>query len=520
MSYIRHDFIKPNFVQERSYQINIYRQTRDKNSLIVLPTGLGKTIIAILVLAYKFPYGKIFFLAPTKPLCEQHTLSIKKIATFKDEDITLITSETCSRKERLSYYASSRIIVATPQTIQNDLQKNLSLNDCSLIIFDEAHRAVGNYAYVPIAHRYLVTSRYSQILGLTASPGSSYPKLVEVAKNLGIEYVEIRTENDEDVKPYIPYRRLNWHVISMPAEIKKIRSKIDTLLIGYLAQLQKYTRQAKGLKVDKLSKKALIDIQARMRKNLGKRGGSMYHGLSLISAAIKLSHLRDLLTSQGIGVARKYLNKLSKDPSRAAQQIRKSPLFTEILQDIFYIKPSKTKIDKAREIIAHHFRECPDPKIIVFAEYRDTIDFLLKEFSTLPRVHAAPFIGQARAKEGGMSQEKQKTTLNAFRQGIYNVLISTSIGEEGIDIPATSLVLFYEPVPSAIRYIQRKGRTARDGVPGNVTILIMEGSRDEAAYWSSTRKEKKMYDQVYRLQRTLKDKTIESFEGQTRIDYF
>jgi Fanconi anemia group M protein len=520
MSYIRHDFIKPDFVQKRSYQVNIYRQTRDKHSLIVLPTGLGKTIIAILVLAHRFQYGKIFFLAPTKPLCEQHYSLIKKITTFSDEVVTLITSETCPRRERLSLYASSKLIVATPQTIQNDLEKNLSLKDCSLIIFDEAHRAVGSYAYVPVSRRYLATGELSQILALTASPGSSYPKLVEVAKNLGIEHVEIRTELDDDVKSYIPYRKLNWHVISMPPEIKKIRSKIDTLLIDYLAQLQKYTRQAKGLKVDKLSKRALIDIQGRMRKNLGKRGGTMYQGLSLISAAIKLSHLRDVLTSQGIDVARKYLNKLAKDSSRAAQRIRKSPIYTEISHDIFYMVPSKTKIDKAKEIIIRHFRMCKDPKIIVFAEYRDTIDFLIKEFSTITGVHATPFIGQARAKEGGMSQDQQKKTLNDFRRGIYNVLVSTSIGEEGIDIPATSLVLFYEPVPSAIRYIQRKGRTARDGVPGNVQILIMEGSRDEAAYWSSIRKEKKMYDQVYRLQRVLEKKISPPFVGQTRIDYF
>jgi Fanconi anemia group M protein len=520
MPTITHDYIKPNTIKERSYQINIYQSVKEKNSLVVLPTGLGKTIIAALVLAHRLPQGKIFFLAPTKPLCEQHATLLKNILTVDETDISLVTGEIHSKKKRQDIYNRSRIVVATPQTIENDLGQHLSLKDCSLIIFDEAHRSVGDYAYVPVAKWYRATAQNPQILGLTASPGSNFQKLVKVAKNLGLKHVEIRMEQDEDVQPYIPYRSMNWYLIDMPREVKEIRAKIDTLLNEYIIKLQTYTRQAKGLSTEKLSKRALIDIQQRIQKNLGKRGGIMYQALSLVSAAIKLAHLRDMVTSQGLTVARMYLNKLTKDTSRAAQKIRKSPLYAEIQNDILYMDPDHTKLTKTKDIIREHLKNYQKPKIIIFAEYRDTIDFLIAHIGKMVGIRATPFIGQARAKEGGMTQEQQKKTLENFRSGIFNVLVSTSIGEEGIDIPATTLVLFYEPVPSAIRYIQRKGRTARDGLPGEVKILIMKGSRDEAAYWRSTKNEKKMYNQVYKLKKELEQNPLPVFTGQTRIDYF
>ncbi len=144
-------------------------------------------------------------------------------------------------------------------------------------------------------------------------------------------------------------------------------------------------------------------------------------------------------------------------------------------------------------------------RAIVFAEYRDTIEVLYQELNKLPGVKAAKFIGQAKGSGDGMSQDEQKKVIKLFKSGFYNVLISTSIGEEGIDIPATSLVIFYEPVPSAIRHIQRRGRTARGGLPGEVYILIMRGSRDEAYYWSSRRKEKRMMIQIKKLRDMIKE---------------
>jgi Fanconi anemia group M protein len=521
--YIDQDYIEPNKIEKRLYQVNIFEEVKNRNSLVVLPTGLGKTIIGILTVAYKLSQGKkVLFLAPTKPLCEQHFSSIKKLTTLQDDDIAIVTGETYSPKKRKEIYNKARVIVATPQTIENDIESNLALDDYGLIIFDEVHRTVGDYAYVKIMEQYRSISGY-QILGLTASPGSDYEKLKETAVYLGLKHIEVRNEWDDDVRPYLSSRFLRWELIEMPSEIKHVMTKIDVIIQEHIKGLQRYSSQAKNLTPNKLSKKALIEIQNRMRRNLGKRGGSLFHGLSLVSATIKLSHLRDMLTSQGVDVAKTYVSKLEKDGSRAAKKIKKHALYPEIKKDIKEIKGPQPKLEMTKEIIKQHFQEKKDARIMVFAEYRNTIDMLVPELETIDDVKPVKFIGQTRkGGEKGMNQEEQKQTLDAFRNGEYNVLVSTSIGEEGIDIPITSLVLFYEPVPSAIRHIQRKGRTARDGLPGEVKILIMKDSRDEGYYWSSTKKEKTMYGYVYRLKNILEGKKVakRAIERQSKIEEY
>jgi len=506
--YITHTLIQPNTIEKRQYQMNIYEAVKDTNDLVVLPTGLGKTIIAVLVLADKLVSGKkVLFLAPTKSLCEQHASFIRRTTTLSDDDVAVVTGETSSPRKRDEIYKKAKVVVATSQTIENDLDTRLSLNEYGLMIFDEVHRTVGDYAYVRIIEKYRSVPD-AQVLGLTASPGNDFDQVEEVVITLGIQHIEVRNEWDNDVRPYMSHRSLQWHLIDMPAEITQVMLRIDGILQELLQDLEKYSRQATNLTPEKLSKKAIVEIQQRMQRNLGKRGGYLYHGLSVASAVMKLSHLKDMVTSQGVEVAKTYLTKLDGDTSRGAKRIQKHPLYQEIKEGIAAIKDRQPKLAIAKTIIQNHLEENKDARIMVFAEYRDTVEMLLPEINTIGGARAVHFIGQTTtATEKGMSQVEQKQTLDAFRMGTHNVLISTSIGEEGIDIPATSLVLFYEPVPSAIRHIQRKGRTARDGYPGKVMILIMKGSRDEAYYWSSVKKEKKMYRYVYQLKDRLEGRT-------------
>ena len=91
----------------------------------------------------------------------------------------------------------------------------------------------------------------------------------------------------------------------------------------------------------------------------------------------------------------------------------------------------------------------------------------------------------------GMDQKKQTEVLDRFRDGQFSVLVSSSIGEEGLHVPDVDLVIFYEAVPSEIRSIQRRGRTGRTR-PGRVIILLAEGTIDEGYYYSSINREKFM----------------------------
>lgn len=498
--FIEMAYIRPRTIVKRAYQVNIFNAIKDRNALVVVPTGLGKTIIALMVIAHRIPHGKVLFLAPTKPLCEQHHASLMELTTL--EDVYLITGEKTKKEKRRDVYRRAQAIVATPQTVANDLD-DIAMDAFSLVVFDEAHRAVGNYAYVPIAEE--CVRRGVQILGLTASPRSDTARLKEVISHLGIEVIEVRTEDDPDVKPYLPQRTIRWKMIDMPPEMKALAARIDAIKADFLIELNKYYKLPTSPK--RVTKKMLIDAQKKLQQRLAKGGKSLYGAVSVVSTLIKVYHLSDMLTSQGVEAAATYLAKIEKDTSKAAKRLRKNAHYQAVKRALAHTELHNPKLAFTREIVRQHFANKQDARVMVFAEYRDTIDVLHHELNSMPGVRAAKFIGQAKGSGDGMSQDEQKRVIQAFRDGTYNVLISTSIGEEGIDIPATSLVLFYEPVPSAIRHIQRRGRTARGGLPGEVYILIMRGSRDEAYYWSSRRKEKKMLSQIYRLKEMLEGTT-------------
>ncbi len=141
-------------------------------------------------------------------------------------------------------------------------------------------------------------------------------------------------------------------------------------------------------------------------------------------------------------------------------------------------------------------------KIIVFNQYRDNAADIVNKLNNINGVTAQLFIGQQKRGETGLSQKKQKEMLEKFRLGESNVLVATSVGEEGLDIPSVDLVIFYEPVPSAIRHIQRRGRTGRQE-KGRVIILMTEDTRDVGYKWSAHHKQKRMYSNLNGLKKRL-----------------
>jgi Fanconi anemia group M protein len=198
------------------------------SSLIVVPTGLGKTVIALMVLLARMDKGRVLFLAPTKPLVEQHAVFLQRV--LKDKDIVTMMTGECPPEKRIESWGQSSIVVSTPQVIENDLlSRRIDLKDVSLVIFDEAHRAVGNYAYVYIADRYRREASRPLVLGITASPGSQSEKIAEICTNLGIEKIQTRTENDPDVAPFVHMREIEWVKLTVPKSFC-IRSAIEELL--------------------------------------------------------------------------------------------------------------------------------------------------------------------------------------------------------------------------------------------------------------------------------------------------
>jgi len=505
-SYLKHPLLREKAVERRMFQLELASSALQRSTLVVLPTGLGKTVVALMVLLARLDRGKVLFLAPTKPLVEQHASFLKNV--LADSSIVVSFTGEILPERRKEMWEEARVIVSTPQVVENDLlSRRVSLRGVSCIIFDEAHRAVGNYAYVYIAERYQREGIDRLVLGITASPGSSLERIEEVCSNIGAERVETKTEADPDVSPFVYEREVEVVKVTVPAEILRLRSLLEEVLeergeaLDHLGGLEGFRMPRK---MDRMSKKELLELQKRLRGSIARNPSpSLYQAVSVLAEVLKLKHAVELAETQGVDSLARYLERLdseaeSKGGSKAAKRIMEDPRVREAVSDLARMDVDHPKLRAVLELVEEQLKNKADSRIMVFTNYRDTassvLDFLKDSGGEI--IRPVRFVGQSsRVADEGLSQKRQAEILQKFRDGEYNVLIATSVGEEGIDIPATDMVLFYEPVPSEIRSIQRKGRTGRARA-GRVVVLVARGTRDEAYRWISDRKEKSMRQQI------------------------
>ncbi|NPA76960.1 MAG: DEAD/DEAH box helicase [Candidatus Diapherotrites archaeon] len=513
-SYVNHPLIKPETVEARLYQQLMATAVLDKgNTLVVAPTALGKTVVAALVMAErlrKHPDGKVLFLAPTKPLVLQHAESLRRLMNLPDEEIVAFTGS-LSPKKRADLWQSARIIVATPQTVENDIIRgNISLEDVVLLVVDEAHRAVGNYPYVFIADQYIKSAKAPLILALTASPGGSSEKIQEVMRNLHIRHVEIRTPDDPDVKPYVQKIRTHWVRVDLPSEFKEAKHLLERAIAIRLRKL-KEMNVVDSADVRAYSKKDFLGLQERLQGSVAEdpNNSDTYEAIRLVSEILKIHHALELLETQGVAATHAYLQRVfSRSSLSSAPKSLKHVALDPYVQEVYRIVRQMhlrayehPKLDRLKEILSKFFKENPDARAIVFTQYRDTAAKIVDALNDVEGIKPVRFVGQA-SREGdrGLNQKEQKAVLDAFRRGEYNVLVATSVAEEGLDIPSVDLVVFYEAIPSEIRSIQRRGRTGRFG-SGEVYVLIAKGTRDEAYYWAARARERRMIETLKKLRK-------------------
>jgi ERCC4-related helicase len=150
--YVRHPIIWDDTIEYRLYQKNIADSATRSNTLVILPTALGKTIISILVCAetlYKHRDKRVLVMAPTRPLVGQHLRMFSSVLKILAEQVVSVTGKTLPETRRAVWdKAEVRLIFATPEIVRNDLNEGrLRLRDFSLLVFDEAHKAVKDYSY-------------------------------------------------------------------------------------------------------------------------------------------------------------------------------------------------------------------------------------------------------------------------------------------------------------------------------------------------------------------------------------
>ncbi len=511
METVEHPRIRPGQLEDRAYQGAIAEAALDRNTLVVLPTGLGKTAIALRVVAEhlrRHPTQSVLFLAPTRPLVVQHARAVEA-TLFAPEPLVLTGAIAPERRAQL--LRPPQVIVATPQVIANDLAEgNFPLRTLSLLVFDEAHRAVGDYPYVALGRANRDGPR-ARVLALTASPGGQMRRIQEVWTNLGIEHFEYRTEHSPDVVPYFHGVGVETRLVPVPPEVRRLAVQLRTAV---LRQAEVLTRLGL-LPAGDTTRRSMLEVGARLHQRLaaeraggGTASGTIWTAVTAQAAAMKGLHAVALIESQGVEALREFLARQAPGPGKrltpAARAFLSDPDVAEVRATLDRLTLEHPKVATAVGLVRDELHRSPSARVIVFSQFRDTVDLLVRELERLrdPAVRPARFVGQAsRGIEAGLSQKEQVALLDRFRVGDVNALVATSVAEEGLDIPATDLVVFYEPIPDLVRTIQRRGRTGRART-GRAIVLVADGTPDVGLHRSAFARERRMHEMLERVEVT------------------
>jgi len=497
-------------IERRIYQETIASKATLRNTLIILPTALGKTVITALAAAhflYNYRRGRVLVMAPTRPLVMQHRDAFLRVLKIPGGEAAVLTGKTPKRNREAIWRGNCRLLFATPQVVKNDLIRGyVEMSEFNLIIFDECHRATKDYAYTYVAKKYIENSAWPIILGATASPGAERERVEEVCRALFIEQIEYRSEEDVDVIPYIKPVQVEWRFIDLPEEYKILGEKLRSLLDERLSWLRRMGYLNKTL--NHITRRDLLELGESLRGKIQQSNdkGPIYSAIVAQSSALTLFHAIELLETQGIETLTSFLEKIeSDDAKRSYKTIASSPQymnFRRILEGFRGVPHPKQM--KLVEEVERQLEVNPSSRIIVFTQYRDTATCLVELLRGRFHVGVERFVGQA-AKDGdtGLSQDEQSRILRDLESGNIKILVATCIAEEGLDIPSVDLVIFYEPVPSEIRHIQRRGRTGRKSA-GRAVILTARNTFDMAYLYSSKRRVERMRRIIRSLNRDLK----------------
>ncbi|CAD6884755.1 unnamed protein product [Tilletia controversa] len=499
----------------RDYQFNIVQKALFNNVLVALPTGLGKTFIAAVVILnfYRwFPEGKIIFVAPTRPLVSQQQIACHGICGLPWDQAIELTGST-KKRMRGDEWQTKRIFYMTPQTFENDLMSSsCDPRDVVCLVVDEAHRATGNYAYGCVVRHLMRYNRHFRVLALTATPGSKSEKVQEVIDSLHIGHIEIRSEDALDIRSYVHKKVENRIVVSPGPVVGPIQEAFGIMMRTYLDKaigagvLRSGTDPktlhsffCRSLMKDR-SKKAEFDAKPFLRSCLTELASMADCMQALIIYSV------EMFRNKFYDVASKAAN--SQGPKRKlySRENKQYQTIMDLLEDAKDPKTNQVvhpKMQALLDTVQQHFvdhdeeteqaeiahwtagdglRGQPAPrkretKAMVFCHYRESVAELVV-FLNANGLKAVSFVGQASSKGSrGCTQKQQEQIIKDFKAGKTNVIIATSIGEEGLDIGEVDLIVCYDAQKDPVRMLQRIGRTGRQR-DGKIYVLLSEGKEE------------------------------------------
>ncbi|KAI5738653.1 hypothetical protein M8J77_009606 [Diaphorina citri] len=482
-------YIYPTNYPIRDYQRNIVQSCLFENTLVSLPTGLGKTFIAAVVM-YNFyrwyPRGKIVFMAPTRPLVSQQMRACYDIMGIPVEDTIELQGNTAVAVRKKEWH-DKRVFYVTPQTIDNDLRSGVfNPEHLKCLVIDEAHRATKNYAYCQVVQQLQEANVKFRLVALSATPGREIQDVINLIRKLDIAKLELRSENSIDIVPYTHNKKIDSVQVPLSDLVLRVREE-------FLKIIDKYTRSLKQNKVLVGNTGTLTKFLVMLAKDKYVKSKAQFPHINrdldrMIQRDFHVTHslasaLENLVT-YGLRSFYNNLVEVSKEDG-SCPILGKDNDLQNLLQQL---KPkldinimsseyawSHLKFIRLREILESHFRlhaeKGETTKVIIFANYRVVVAEIFDVLKPLePMVKASMFVGQS----SGVTQQEQKEIMKKFRAGEFNTLIATSVGEEGLDIGEIDLVICFDAQKSPIKMVQRLGRTGRKR-NGRCVILLTQG---------------------------------------------
>ncbi|KAG1871187.1 hypothetical protein C8R48DRAFT_698038 [Suillus tomentosus] len=478
---------------KRDYQFNIVRHCLFDNTLVALPTGLGKTFIAgVVMLNYYrwFPKGKVVFVAPTKPLVAQQIDACHRTCGIPGSDAVELTGNN-PRAYRCRMWEEKRIFYMTPQTLINDLStENCDARDIVLIVIDEAHKGTGDYAYAQVIRFLMAKNPHHRVLALTATPGSTPEAIQSIVDSLHISRIEIRDENSIDLREYMHKKEIKQHIIRMTDDVLKVQELLKEMMVTILKPLSN-----RGvIEVVDPVKMHPYRAQATMQQIGAQRNSPHKWAFPSLSKLGALARAMGYLMEASTGMCHNCLLEISaekaddsgKKKGSATSGLRKDKNFMALLSELEVqkVRPGgygmHPKMETLKMLLLQHFGarmgEGEETRAMVFVTYRECVDEIVHILNEeKPLLKVTRFIGQGTDKQGrkGFAQKEQLEIIKKFKAGEFNVLVSTSIGEEGLDIGEVDMIVCYDAQKTPIRMLQRVGRTGRKR-DGYVHVLLSE----------------------------------------------
>lgn len=479
-------FFYPKDVDRREYQFEIVEECFHQNTLVCLPTGSGKTLIAAVVMMNFrrwYPKGKIIFMAPYRTLVMQQIDACISKTSIKKEEVSILTGTTFTGN-RSRIWKEKSIFFCTPQIVQNDLSKNV-LNPYSvcLLIIDEAHHASGSYAYVNVVRMIAASNSQFRVVGLSATPGSDIDKIQVVIYNLMISKIIYKDDDDIEIAKY--QHKTDIEIVKVP--LGNDESKLEDYLLQCITSFAEPLSEKGYIKLPSSPKwmthGAVWRAMDQFKNNNNRfQIPDFFKIMDSFGTLLSLATMQEKLTKYGAAMLNDSIKDFikKKKESECKKKLVSMTAFQQLQRDSETSKNiSHPKLAKLTEILGDFYSENIDSRAIVFTKYRDAAHAIVDCLKKVKGVKASIFIGKADTrKTHGLDESTQIEIVSLFRHGNINCIVATSVAEEGLDIGEVDLIICYDTSSSPRTTVQRMGRTGRKR-SGKVIFLMSEGYEEK-----------------------------------------